>query len=888
MRNHSDDKCTNEDWARYVSPGAKSKDLQVQLALSLILGVSALITFCILRPRWPALYSARKRRLHPSMDLPALPKTFFGWMPKLYSITEEQVLSSAGLDAFVFLSFFKMAIRLFCVMGFFALVVLGPINYKYRQYGIFPPTDPHDGDNATAYSYHPNSYASVRLPFSPSGVDDDDEHKDKSRERAYLWSYVIFTYFFVGLTLYTINWETFRIIKLRQEYLGSQSTVTDRTFRLSGIPVALRFEAKLKAMIEKLGVGSVETVFLCREWKELDELVEERQRLLNRLETAWARYQDSQHPQNSDLPIPDNPGYSDDSRVPDTAREPDEEAGENWGLLQSNPEQPHLLHGVRPQVVLGHGFLGLRRQKVDAIDYYEEKLRRADEKVVEARKQQYTPSDMALVTMDSVAACQMLIQAEIDPRPGQFLTKATPSPSDMIWKNTYAPRGVRRLKAWAITLFITILTLVWIFPTAFLASWLSICTIRNVMPAFATWLEDHEIIKSLIQTGGPTLVVSLLNIAVPYLYDFLSNHQGMISQGDVELSLISKNFFFTFFNTFFVFAISKTGLDFYSSLQGLLKDTSKIPAIIAADVENLSRFYISFIMLQGIGLMPFRILEVGSVVLYPIYRFLAVTPRDLAQLQKPPNFQYGFYLPTSLLVFNLCFIYSALMPGPTILVFGIIYFALGYFTFKYMLLYAMDQPQHATGGAWRIICSRLVIGILVFEVVMVGQIASLSAFFQSVSILPLIPFTVWYSYYFTRRFEPLTKYIALRAIVTGDGDDEEAIVDDEEEDSWEEGQDRPLANGASSSGRLLRRGSTMDELREQGLSFVNPSLVSPLLKAWIYKDPPPVPGSEGSSQADGSSRPSRGSSREPRLILPNADSSLGIGEDNVWRESRDG
>ncbi|KAM3477779.1 hypothetical protein MY5147_002515 [Beauveria neobassiana] len=882
MRNHSDDKCTDEDWAHYVSPGAKSKDLQVQLALSLILGVSAFVTFCILRPRWPALYSARKRRLHPSMDLPTLPKTFFGWIPKLYSITEEQVLSSAGLDAFVFLSFFKMAIRIFCIMGFFALVVLWPINHKYRKLDFFPPTEPGHGDNNTSYAYRPTSYASVRLPFGPFGKDDDDDDdgKDKSRERAYLWSYAVFTYFFVALTLYTINWETFRIIKLRQEYLGSQSTVTDRTFRLSGIPAEKRSEAKLKIMIEQLGIGQVETVFLCRNWKELDQLVEERSRLLNRLETAWARYLGSQHPHDNDVLVADAPVDAENSLITHAAREQDEEAGENWGLLRSNPDQPHLLHGVRPQVVLRHGFLGLRRQKVDAIDYYEEKLRRIDEKVVEARKQDHTPSDMALVTMDSVAACQMLIQAKIDPRPGQFLTKATPSPSDMVWKNTYAARGVRRLKSWAITLFITILTLVWIFPTAFLASWLSICTIRNVMPAFADWLEDHEIVKSLIQNGGPTLVVSLLNIAVPYVYDLLSNHQGMISQGDVELSVISKNFFFTFFNTFFVFAISKTGLDFYSALQGLLKDTSKIPAIIAADVENLSRFYISFVMLQGIGLMPFRILEVGSVVLYPIYRLLAVTPRDYAQLQKPPNFQYGFYLPTSLLVFNLCFIYSALPPGPTILVFGVIYFALGYFAFKYMLLYAMDQPQHATGGAWRIICSRLVIGIIVFEVVMVGQIASLSAFIQSVSILPLIPFTVWYSYYFTRRFEPLTKYIALRSI-RADASDDEAILDDEE------GQDEPLPNGTS-LGRSLRRGSTMDELREQGLSFVNPSLVSPLVQAWIYKDPPPVPGSDAeASSQEAESHPSRGSSREPRFILPNADSSLGIGDDNVWTESRE-
>lgn len=33
--------------------------------------------------------------------LPELPDSFFGWMPVLYRVTEEQVLASAGLDAYV-------------------------------------------------------------------------------------------------------------------------------------------------------------------------------------------------------------------------------------------------------------------------------------------------------------------------------------------------------------------------------------------------------------------------------------------------------------------------------------------------------------------------------------------------------------------------------------------------------------------------------------------------------------------------------------------------------------------------------------------------------------------------------------------------------------------
>ncbi|KAI5463692.1 hypothetical protein BGZ63DRAFT_382065 [Mariannaea sp. PMI_226] len=844
------------DGCEYVPP-SNDKSLQVQLVLSLLIGGSAFFAFAFLRPRWPSLYAARKRRLDPAINLPTLSNSLLGWIPQLYKVTEEQVLASAGLDAFVFLTFFKMAARLFAVMAFLATVVLWPINSHFRNFEIGWGNNTNETFGTVDPSYAP---AQALIALEEFDLFKGGGDSDKSYEKKFLWAYVVFTYLFVGLTIYFINWETFRIIRYRQDYLGSQSTITDRTFRLTGIPSKLRSEEKIKALIDSLNIGSVDSVTICRDWKKLDGLVELRDQVLRKLETSWAQYVKFQQDQSKGS----RPSLGSRSTTSDTqARNSDEESGENGRLLDPELDSPDWGEQGRPQVRLRYGFLGLRFRNLDAIDYYEEKLRRLDAEIVSARMKKYTPTDMAIVTMDSVASCQMIIQARIDPRPGRLLTKPTPAPSDLVWRNTYAPRGVRRLKSWLVTVFITFLTLLWIFPTAGLASLLSICTIRRVLPQFADWLQDHAIFHSLFRNGVPTLVVSLLNVAVPYLYDWLSNCQGMVSQGDVELSVISKNFFFTFFNTFFVFAISRTGLDFLSVLQDFLKDTSKIPIAIAIDVEELSIFYICFIMLQGIGLMPLRILETGSVFLYPFSRMLSRTPRDFAELKQPPVFQYGFFLPTALLVFNLCLIYSVLMYGFVILIVGTIYFALGYFTFKYMVLYAMDQPQHATGGAWRIICYRIILGLVVFEVVMVGEIALLLAFVQSAAIFPLIPFTIWYGYYIKQRFEPLTKYIALRAIKGNDDSDEEAVSDEcsDEDIVWP-------------TRALLRRGSTLDEAREHGLAFINPSLVAPLQQPWIYKDPPPALTDTATDT---------GSERDPP-ILTGVESSLGIGDSNVWRD----
>jgi hypothetical protein len=191
----------------------------------------------------------------------------------------------------------------------------------------------------------------------------------------------------------------------------------------------------------------------------------------------------------------------------------------------------------------------------------------------------------------------------------------------------------------------------------------------------------------------------------------------------------------------------------------------------------------------------------------------AKTPRDYAELVQPPIFKYGFYLPTSILILILCIVYSVLPAGYQVLFFGLIYFVLGYFTYKYQLLYAMDHPQHATGRAWTMICYRIMLGLGVFQVAMAGVMALRKAFTPALLVVPLIGFTIWFSYFYERSYEPLTKYIALRSIRRED--DPDVNIADENI-----GIDRP-------PGHIRRRSSTVDEEREKGQRFINPSLVVP-------------------------------------------------------------
>lgn len=281
-----------------------------------------------------------------------------------------------------------MATKYIAITFFFSLVVLLPVYvHDTGSYGL---PNPNAGNTTTVFGVYDN--ASPLLEIAGSGK--AAKGKDTKPTDLMLWIYVVFIYLFSALALYLIITETKKVIRIRQDYLGSQSTVTDRTIRLSGIPEELRSEEMIKEAIENLQIGKVESVLLCKDWKELDDLVTRRTSILRKLEEAWTVH----------LGQPKRGGNKILLQASGGNRSP---ADESEHLLDGdNNEQPHVdtVTSDRPKTRIWHGFLGLRSRRIDAIDYYEEKLQKLDEKIRSSRNKVYKPTPLAFVTLDSTAA----------------------------------------------------------------------------------------------------------------------------------------------------------------------------------------------------------------------------------------------------------------------------------------------------------------------------------------------------------------------------------------------------------------------------------------------------------------------------------------------------
>lgn len=285
-----------------------------------------------------------------------------------------------------------MATKFLAVTFFFSLVVIEPV---HRHFGKdYVPSSGNDTD-AESMLWSEFYTKPTFLLNSRSGEEKEPKKEPTPPSTDFLWMYVAFVYFFTGLAIYLIIAETKRIIRIRQQYLGSQSTVTDRTIRLSGIPAELRSEDKLKETIEQLEIGKVESVTICRDWKELDDLMDRRMSVLRKLEEAWAVHLGSKNrsgsSNNSSRRSDNRSGEDEESQlIRDDERDQDHE--------RSNDQD-------RPTTRIWYGFLKLQSRKIDAIDYYEEKLRKLDEKIKLVRKKGFKPTPLAFVTMDSPASC---------------------------------------------------------------------------------------------------------------------------------------------------------------------------------------------------------------------------------------------------------------------------------------------------------------------------------------------------------------------------------------------------------------------------------------------------------------------------------------------------
>jgi calcium permeable stress-gated cation channel len=120
-----------------------------------------------------------------------------------------------------------------------------------------------------------------------------------------------------------------------------------------------------------------------------------------------------------------------------------------------------------------------------------------------------------------------------------------------------------------------------------------------------------------------------LNASLPILLEGLSIGGGGRARSWVEGAVLRRYFLFLLINVVFIFLLASTYLQL---VRDLVDFPAKIPEKLARALQQgrARNFFLSYAILQGMGIMPLQLLNLGVVVPYVASRLLwTKTPRGI-------------------------------------------------------------------------------------------------------------------------------------------------------------------------------------------------------------------------------------------------------------------
>ncbi|THU93310.1 DUF221-domain-containing protein [Dendrothele bispora CBS 962.96] len=714
-----------------------------QLFLSISIGLISFLIFCYSRTRWPLLFAPRTKLKGFSPHEAHAHQAFLGWILPTIRTSEFTVLQIVGLDAAVLLSFFKMSFYLFSVCSFFAVVALMPLNWKHnKKLGDDEDWNGDDGDDGDDWSALVAS--SSRTFAGNSTLPNDDGWLGLITDaNTYLWIHLVFTYLFTIFALYFIYKNYRRFIRSRQLFsLELVHSIPARTIMVSNLPRHLQGERPLAEYFENMNM-SVESVSVCRDVGSLKRLLDRRTKALLELEKAWASYVGN----------------------PSTVAEYDPETNALVNFadadMESGPNtQPRFVVPHRKRPTIRPGWF---KPKVDALEYLENQFREIDESVKKRRRTgRFRATQVAFVTFEKMSSAQVALQTAHFPNPFQLNAYPAPEPRDIVWANMESSNHSIRVRDVLVLSAIVLLFFFWIFPTNALALLLSYDEIKKTLPWLARLIDKSPKVQAIVQNSLPSVAMITLNALLPFMLEALTYLQGYRARSWVEYSLMKKYFLFLLVNVVFIFLVATT---YWQLVRDLAGYPAKIPEKLAKALQSgkARNFFLSYTILQGLGIMPLQLLNLGVIVPRFILRALVIrTPRDFAELNAPPMINYGVVYPQAILIFTITMLYSVVQP--LIVIFGAVYFGMAYLVYKYKLLFVFYKPYESQGQAWPLTYIRLIWAVMIFLIFMFGFFLVSKSIVLATLLVPLIGCTAIGTWYFYVKFAPLSQYVNLSSV----------------------------------------------------------------------------------------------------------------------------
>ncbi|KAG9946122.1 DUF221-domain-containing protein, partial [Aureobasidium melanogenum] len=798
---------------------------------------------------------------------PALPDGIFAWFGNFFNVPDSYVLNHHSLDGYLFLRLLKIAVFTCLVGCCITFPVLFPINIT-------------------------GGGGKSQLDILTMGNVTNNYYK--------LFAHTGCAYLFFGFVIYMVTRESIYYINLRQAYLLSPyyaSRLSSRTVLFTSVPDEYLNEANIRRMLGE----SVERVWIPTDTGDLEDEVKVRDKTALKLEAAETKLIKAANAAR--LKANKKKAKKDHEDIALEELTPDVEGGSAASRYLSAKDRP--THRLKPLI----------GKKVDTIDWCRAELEKRIPKVEEMQSKHKTLDGVkkvnaVFVQFTSLQEAQSAYQSLTHHQVLHMAPRYTGmTPGEIIWSNLRIKWWERVLRFTATVSFVVALIVFWSFPVAAVGFISNLDNLKdydsgNPPTTFKegfTWLNWllalPQVIFGVVSGLLPTVALAILMSVLPIILRLMARLGGDPSLSAVELTV--QNTYFGF-QVVQVFLVATLGSAASSALGEILPNhINQIPTLLASSIPKASNFYLSYFVLQGLGVVSGTLLNLTGLVVFIILgKFLDNTPRKMyKRWTSLAGMSWGTVFPpyTNLFVIAICYAIIA----PLVLIFAAIGLYLFYLAYRYNLLYVSNANIDTKGRVYPRALQQVFVGLYIAEFCLIGLFAiatgsSVGALGPLILMIIFMVFTALYHLALNAALEPLINYLPKsleaeeRRLLDEDANvekGEKGMVADTNVDLGPSPHEKPtflkkflrpdIYTDYATMRRLVpKMVGVRYESEEEDDAYFNPAVTSQPQLLWIPRDPMGV---------------SRQEVRDTSKVIPITDEGATLDEKNkiVW-DAQDG
>ncbi|KAJ1766801.1 hypothetical protein EV179_004376 [Coemansia sp. RSA 487] len=718
------------DWGNAPGTGpyfsANNIDAATQITTAALMGGACLLVFSMLRMQWPELYSHRLRLRY--MRPSNIPRTLFGWVYPIVTMSDRHVLETIGLDAVLFFRAYRMFIYMFFTLAVFGMVILYPVNLFWsKEYQG-------DGESHTVFD-SPLSYVT-------------------EMGGRYSVAHVFMAYGFAAILFFYIDRFALHAITMRWHYLLlTRRSGNSRTLMVTRLPPELRTPRKLARFVQGMGVGAVESVHIPPADGELNKALAARASALQGLETTYTAYLGNPCRARSYDPVLLKRVVLAEGA---DARDIERRLLYRWakqrkGACKQPIDRPRTLvphTETLPEDLIATSHAWLPRAvwpfvRVDGIDYWRYRLTEADRRLQAARDAfvRAPAGAVAFVTMQRPVDAYIISQLSVHARPSACRIHMAPEARAVAWRNVARPHARRLVRFMAGVVMTVALLLLWCVPVILISTLISLRFLVTRVPGLVDVVKNNKFVRSLLSYTLPSLILTIFMTILPRLLWSFVLVGGDRSFAEADKDMLIRHLYFLVIYIVIIFGMSGS---VWSSIYDLFTDFGGFWSQLVQVLPQMASWYCVYVMLYGAGYQVMKLLHLKSVCRFLFIQARARTPRDYMRAISPVFIDWGTFQPYTVLFFFIGILYSHLQP--LLLPMTVLYFLVGLIVMKYMCVYAWYFRHQSAGAIWPILVRRMVVCVILYQALTTAVFASNDNHWFVAPMIVLLLFS-WYYFW---------------------------------------------------------------------------------------------------------------------------------------------